>query len=154
MTLLIATSWIIHEPTDGWLSQHQLGFLFLLLLKSKARYTPATKLNSTRLTSLKVNCCWNRRQIGNEVDCRHMRSTLLPIGSTLLPVWQQIDNNLNSTACRGQHCRQLGSVARILNVLSTLSPLLWGQRDKKSTVSNSTLLPVCIGLKRPSTLKA
>ena len=28
MTLLIATSWIIHEPTDGWLSQHQLGFLF------------------------------------------------------------------------------------------------------------------------------
>jgi len=22
MTLLIATSWIIHEPTDGWLSQH------------------------------------------------------------------------------------------------------------------------------------
>ena len=26
--LLIATSWIIHEPTDGWPSQHQLGFLY------------------------------------------------------------------------------------------------------------------------------
>ena len=54
--------------------------------RTKAQYTPATKLNSTRSTLLKVDCCRNRQQIGNKVDCCRIRSTLLPIRSTLLPV--------------------------------------------------------------------
>jgi len=31
---------------------------------------------------LKVDCCRNRRQIGNKVDCRRIRSTLLPVLAT------------------------------------------------------------------------
>ena len=54
--------------------------------RTKAQYTLATKLNSTRSTLLKVDCCRNRQQIGNKVDCCRIRSTLLPIRSTLSPV--------------------------------------------------------------------
>jgi len=50
---------------------------FLLLLKTKARYTLATKLHSTRSSLLKADCCQNRQQSGN---------------------------NVNSTACRGRLC--------------------------------------------------
>jgi len=51
-----------------------------------ARSTLVTKLNSTRSTLLKVDCCRNRQQIGNKVDCCRICSTLLPIRSTLLPI--------------------------------------------------------------------
>ena len=34
----------------------------------EARYTPATKWNSTRSTLLKVDCCRNRQQIGNKIS--------------------------------------------------------------------------------------
>ena len=46
------------------------GWLRKVSLTSKARYTLSTKLNSTRSTLLKVDCCRNRQQIGNKVDCR------------------------------------------------------------------------------------
>jgi len=72
---------------------------------AKARHTLAKKLNSTRSTLLKVDSCRNRRQIGNKVDCRRMRSTLLPVLATNR---QQFD----STACRGRLCRQLGRLCR------------------------------------------
>ena len=49
----------------------------------------------------KVDCCRNRQQIGNKVDCCRF-------GQLCCRFWRQIGNNLNSTACRGQHCRQLG----------------------------------------------
>ena len=56
---------------------------------SKAQYTLATKLNSTRSTLLKVDCCGNWQHIGNKVDC--CRTTF---------------NNVNSTAFRGRLCCQ------------------------------------------------
>jgi len=95
----------------------------------KARYKLATKLNSTRSTLLKVHCCRNRQQIGN---------------------------NLNSTACRGRHCRQLGrlcclNVERPFDFVASVygaKETRWTRRlSTKSTVLNSSLSPVCIGLK-------
>jgi len=71
----------------------------------KARYTLETKLNSTLSTLLKVDYCRNRRQIGNTVDCSRY-------GQLCCQFWQQIGNNLNSTACSGQHCRQLSRLCR------------------------------------------
>ena len=47
---------------------------------SRARYTPVTKLNSTRLTSLTVDCCRNWQQIGNKVECCRTRSTFCRCG--------------------------------------------------------------------------
>ena len=54
---------------------------------TKARYRPtlATKLNSTRSTLLKVDCCRKRQQIGNNV-------------------------NSSSTACRGRLCCGYGQL--------------------------------------------
>ena len=42
---------------------------------------------------------------GNRVDCCRY-------GRLCCRFWQQIGNNLNSTACRGRHCRQLGRLCR------------------------------------------
>ena len=51
----------------------------------KARYTPATKLNSTRSTLLKVDCCRNQQQSRLSpytVDFVAIRSTLWPVLAT------------------------------------------------------------------------
>ena len=106
-------------------------------LFTKAQYTLATKLNSTRSTLLKVDCCRNRQQIGNKVDCCCIRSTLLPIcrqqcefdilsRSTLLPIWWTL-----------------------LPIRSTLLPIWWTLLPIRSTLLpiQSTLLPVCMGPK-------
>ena len=55
----------------------------------------------------KVNCCRKRRQIGNEVDCRRYGRLRCRYGRLCRRFWQQIGNNLNSSACCGQRCRQL-----------------------------------------------
>jgi len=94
---------------------------------TKAQYALATKLNSTRSTLLKVECCWNRQQIGNKVHCCHIRLTLLQIRSTLLPV---LATNLQQ--------RESDSFSRstLLPIRSNLLPI------------RSTLLQVCMGPKR------
>jgi len=76
--------------------------------------------------------------------------------------WRQIGNNLNSTACRGRHCRQLGRICRQYGRLcrpnverpfdfveSVYGPKRHGRLCRfstKSTVLNSTLSPLCTGL--------
>ena len=40
------------------------------------------------------------------------KSTVAHIRSTLLPIWQHIGNNLNSTACRGRLCCRYGELCR------------------------------------------
>ena len=68
-------------------------------------------MNLTWSTLLKVDCCWNRQQTDNKVDCCRIRLTLLPvlatnrqqlefdslsrstslpICSTLLPMWSTL----------------------------------------------------------------
>jgi len=66
--------------------------------------------------------------------------------------WQQIGNNLNSTACRGWRCRQFGRLCRPSVERHTSFRLchqcVCGQSDSfstKSTVWNLTLSPVCTG---------
>jgi len=46
-----------------------------------------------------VDCCWNGR-----LCCRY--------GQLCCRLWQQICNKLNSTACCGRQCRQLGRLCR------------------------------------------
>jgi len=46
------------------------------------------------------------QQIRNKVDC------VAVYGRLCCRFWQQISNNLNSTACRSQQCRQLGRLFR------------------------------------------
>ena len=82
-------------------------------------------------TGDRVDCCRNRRQIDNKVDCRrYCRLCCL--------FWRQIGNNLNSTARRCRNCRQLGRLCSRYGRLCRLST--------KSTELNSTLSPVCTGL--------
>ena len=86
-------------------------------------------------------CCWSALRAvhtGDKVDCcRNGR---------------QIGNNLNSTACRGRHCCQLGrlccpNVEHAFDfVASVYGPKRHGRLSTKSTVLNSTLSPVSTGL--------
>ena len=100
----------------------------------QARYTLATKLNSTRSTLLKVDCCRNRQQ-----------SRLLPY------TFNFVADTFNFVAGLGNKSWQqleFDSLSR-----STLSPLCTGPQrhgrlcrlSTKSTVLNSTLSPVYTG---------
>jgi len=122
------------------------------------QYTLATKLTSTWSTLLIVDCCRNRQQIGNKVDCSDtvnfvantvdfvaIRSTLLLVLATnrqqlefdslsrwtLLPIWWTLSPATRST----------------FNKVAPQSWIQHGRLSTKSTVLNSTLSPVCTGLK-------
>jgi len=60
----------------------------------------------------RVDCCRNRRQISNEVDCHRYSQLCRWYGRLCCRFWRQIGNNLNATACRGRHCHQLGWLCR------------------------------------------
>ena len=60
----------------------------------------------------RVDCCRNRRQISNEVDCHRYSQLCRWYGRLCCRFWRQIGNNLNATACRGRHCHQLGWLRR------------------------------------------
>jgi len=70
----------------------------------RARYTLATKLSSTHSTLLKVDCCQNRQKSATKstvavyvrLCCRYVH--------LCCQFWQQIMNNVNSTACHGRLC--------------------------------------------------
>ena len=64
----------------------------LLKNRRKARYTLATKLNSTRSTVAET---------GNKSATK---STVAVYVQPCCRFWQQIGNNVNSTACRGRLC--------------------------------------------------
>ena len=114
--------------------------------------------NTTRWTSLKVDCCRDQQQSGNKVDCCRY-------GRLCFRFWQQIGNNLNLTVCRGRLCCQYGRLCcqcvrgqsdRVDFVdfqQSRLCQILWFfdlvylLRHTKSTVLHSTLSPVYNGLK-------
>ena len=98
---------------------------------SKVRYTLATQLNSTRSTLLKVDCCRNWRQIGNKVDCRRIRSTLLPVLATNR---QQLEFDMQLVAV-DIVANSVVFVARMLNVLSTLSPVCIKQQCQTLIIS-------------------
>jgi len=116
---------------------HNDMHIYTLASNCQARYTLATKLNSTRSTLLKVDCCRNWQQFGTksvvviyvQLCCRYVQ--------LCCRFWQQIGNNMNSTACRGRLCCRYGRLCCQCVRLST-----------KSTVLNSTLSLVCTGLYR------
>ena len=91
---------LVYQYSLGYRTQYDVAAVVVLvrwIRLTKARYTLATKLHSTRSTLLKVDCCRNRQQIGNKVDCCRY-------GRLCCRFWEQIGNNLNSTACRGRLC--------------------------------------------------
>jgi len=54
--------------------------------------------------------CW-KSTVAETGDKSATKSTVAVYGRLCCRFWQQIGNNLNSTACRGRHCRQLRRVS-------------------------------------------
>jgi len=125
---------LVYQYSLGYRTQYDVAAVVVLvrwIRLTKARYTLATKLHSTRSTLLKVDCCRNRQQIGNKVDCYRY-------GQLCCRFWEQIGNNLNSTACRGRLCCQ-----RVYGAKATRSTL---STFNKVNRVEFNLSPVCTGL--------
>ena len=102
-----------------------------IIREAEARYTLVTKLNSTRSTLLKVYCFQNWQQ-----------SRPLPIHSTLLLVL--------ATYRQQREIDSLSQWTLLPNAVNFVATVYGAKATQsKSTVLNSTLSPVCTGLKYP-----
>jgi len=114
-----------------------LIFSFLKVFK-KSWILPYPVVWSPVHTGNKVDCCRNRRQIGDKVDCRRIRSTLLPVLATnrqqlefdcLSPSTLSPTRSTLSPKTVDFVADTVDSVARMSNVLSTLSPVCTGPQN-------------------------
>jgi len=116
----------------------------------KARYTLATKLKSTQTTLLKVDCCRNRQQIGNN-HLKHFfsQSTSVHSASEAFALYKLMSYLLTYLLNEVDCCRNRQQIGNKVDCCVCTERKQHGRLRRlstKSTVLNSTLSPVCTGL--------